>query len=54
MKKILLHTSIIALAAMAVASCNINSYPVFDDNDAFAAFDVLEEEVTEPEKARPL
>lgn len=52
MKKILLHTSIIALAAMAVASCNINSYPVFDDNDAFAAFDVLEEEVTEPEKGK--
>lgn len=48
MKKILLHTSIIALAAMAVASCNINSYPVFDDNDAFAAFDVLEYDVTEP------
>lgn len=49
MKKILLHTSIIALAAMAVASCNINSYPVFDDNDAFAAFDELEVSVTEPE-----
>lgn len=52
MKKILLYTGIIAMGAAAAMSCNLNNYPVFDDNDAFAAFDVLEDDVTEPEKGK--
>ena len=31
---------IIVLAAIALlGACNLNEYPVFDDNDAFVAFD---------------
>lgn len=48
MKKILLYTSILALGAMAAASCNLNSYPVFDDNDAFVAFDATGYQFNEP------
>lgn len=49
MKKILLYTSILALGALAVVSCNLNSYPVFDDNDAFVAFDATGYQFNEPE-----
>ena len=38
MKKLLIYFSIATLAAFA-ASCNLNSDPVFDDADAFVAFD---------------
>ncbi len=49
MKKILLYTSILALGALAALSCNLNSYPVFDDNDAFVAFDATGYQFNEPE-----
>ena len=49
MKKILLYTSILVLGALAAASCNLNSYPVFDDNDAFVAFDATGYQFNEPE-----
>ena len=38
MKKFLTYFSIVALAAFA-ASCNLNDNPVFNDDDAFVAFD---------------
>lgn len=37
MKKIFTLFSIV-LAGALIASCNINEYPTFDDNDSFAAF----------------
>lgn len=48
MKKILLYTSIIVLGSLAAASCNLNSYPVFDDNDAFVSFSSTTAQFTEP------
>lgn len=48
MKKTLLYTSIIVLGALAAASCNLNNYPVFDDNDAFVAFGSTTAQFTEP------
>lgn len=39
MKKILTILSVIAAASFVFASCNLNDNPVFDDNDAFVAFD---------------
>lgn len=48
MKKTLLYTSIIVLGALAAVSCNLNSYPVFDDNDAFVAFSSTSTQFTEP------
>lgn len=48
MKKTLLYTSIIVLGALAAASCNLNNYPVFDDNDAFVAFDDVALTFNEP------
>lgn len=38
MKRIITYFSIVALAAFA-ASCNLNDNPVFNDDDAFVAFD---------------
>ena len=38
MKKIFTYLTIVAVAAFA-ASCNTNNDPVFDDADAFVAFD---------------
>ena len=38
MKRIIAYFSIVALAAFA-ASCNLNDNPVFNDDDAFVAFD---------------
>lgn len=38
MKKIFTYISLVAIAAFA-ASCNMNKEPVFDDADAFVAFD---------------
>jgi len=37
MKKLFYLISIVVLGTM-VASCNLNEFPTFDDNDAFAAF----------------
>lgn len=48
MKKTLLYTSIIVLGALAAVSCNLNNYPVFDDNDAFVAFSSTSTQFTEP------
>lgn len=39
MKKILTILSVIAAGSFVFASCNLNDNPVFDDNDAFVAFD---------------
>ncbi len=49
MKKTLLYTSIIVLGALAAASCNLNNYPVFDDNDAFVAFEEVALTFNEPD-----
>ena len=49
MKKALLYTSIIVLGALAAVSCNLNNYPVFDDNDAFVAFDDVALTFSEPD-----
>ena len=50
MKKTLKYISIIVLGALAAVSCNLNEYPVFDDNDAFVAFDDVELTFNEPEE----
>ena len=42
MKKILIYTLTALSAAAALASCNKNDYPVFDDKNAFVAFDETE------------
>ena len=39
MKKILIYTFTALAAAAALASCDKNEYPVFDDKNAFVAFD---------------
>lgn len=40
-----------AAAVIAAVSCNINTYPVFDDDDAFAGFETTSYSIAEPEEA---
>lgn len=47
MKKILIYTLTALSAAAALASCNKNDYPVFDDKNAFVAFDQVTVSVNE-------
>ena len=47
MKKILIYTLTALSAAAALASCNKNDYPVFDDKNAFVAFDETEVSASE-------
>lgn len=49
MKNTLKYISILVLGVLAAASCNLNNYPVFDDNDAFVAFDATGYEFNEPQ-----
>lgn len=46
MKKIFYLISIVVLGFLA-ASCNINEFPTFDDNDAFAAFPTASMKIAE-------
>lgn len=48
MKNTIKYISIIVMGVLAAASCNLNSYPVFDDKDAFVAFDATGYEFNEP------
>ena len=48
MKKIFKYFSFVTVAIMALASCqNLNQEPVFDDDDAFVAFDIATKSVSE-------
>lgn len=48
MKNTLKYIGILVMGVLAAASCNLNSYPVFDDKDAFVAFDATGYEFNEP------
>lgn len=48
MKKTITYINFLILGVLAVVSCNINSYPVFDDKDAFVAFDATSYQFNEP------
>ncbi len=47
MKKTLIYIASALFVAAAFASCDKNEYPVFDDKDAFVAFDEVEVSVSE-------
>lgn len=51
MKKIILYSSILAAGILTVLSCNLNTYPVFDDNDAFVGFKTTSYSFAEPVEA---
>lgn len=48
MKKVILYTSLFAVGLMTALSCNLNTYPVFDDDDAFVAFESTSYSFQEP------
>lgn len=48
MKKSLLYITLLTAGIAAASSCNLNEYPVFNDDDAFVAFDDESRSFDEP------
>lgn len=48
MKKLILYSTLVAAGLITAFSCDLNTYPVFDDNDAFVAFESTSYSFAEP------
>ena len=48
MKRSLIYITLLTAGLAAASSCNLNEYPVFNDDDAFVAFDDESRSFDEP------